>query len=83
MCDLVLGDEGKLSVPPELVSVYLEKVSNLISIDILFNFHTYHILSFSYIQLGYEFWNIWMLLTTTKAKNYVRPISLTVFGICQ
>ena len=79
----MLGDEGKLYVPPELVSVYREKVSNLIFIDIFFNLHTYHILSFSYIQFGYEFWNIWMFLTTTKAENYVRPISLTVFGICQ
>lgn len=27
VCDPVMGDEGKLYVPPELVSVYREKVS--------------------------------------------------------
>lgn len=30
VCDPVMGDEGKLYVPPELVSVYREKVSLLI-----------------------------------------------------
>jgi len=28
VCDPVLGDEGKLYVPPELVEVYREKVSS-------------------------------------------------------
>lgn len=27
VCDPVMGDEGKLYVPPELVSVYRDKVS--------------------------------------------------------
>ena len=30
VCDPVMGDEGKLYVPPELVSVYREKASNLL-----------------------------------------------------
>lgn len=28
VCDPVMGDEGKLYVPPELVSVYRDKVSS-------------------------------------------------------
>ena len=63
VCDPVMGDEGKLYVPQELVSVYRERVSNLV--EVFFDLRPYHIISFSYIQFGYEFWNIWMFLTTT------------------
>lgn len=41
-----MGDEGKLYVPPELVSVYREKVTN--PVDMVFVFGPYDTISFSH-----------------------------------
>jgi hypothetical protein len=40
-----MGDEGKLYVPPELVSVYREKVTN--PVDVVFVLGPYDTISFS------------------------------------
>jgi len=45
VCDPVMGDEGKLYVPPELVSVYREKVTN--PVDVVFVLGPYDTISFS------------------------------------
>jgi hypothetical protein len=45
-----MGDEGKLYVPPELVSVYREKVTN--PVDVVFVLGPYDTISFSHTSVA-------------------------------